>query len=169
MTTTPQMQREEFASLLTKLIHDRYNSDLQIRAANLGIRIALQEGDSKAADLVDSVMQKPRHTKHIPSRQEELHVMATMRATRKAIALSQNRDSTLPLPRVSRETADAKQLRALIEDRIHAGELQVAKTMALVGLSRHPTDNDLYKMHDTIRQHIENRRQTAPIPFPTRH
>ena len=169
MTTTPQKQREEFASLLTNLIHDPHNPGLQIRAANLGIRIALQEGDSKAADLVDSIMGHTKRSPQGPIGLEERHIMATMRATRKAIALSKSRNATPPIPKLSGETANAKELRKLIEARIRTGELQVAKSMALVGLSRHPTDENLHEMHATIRQHIDSRRLPAPIPFPTRH
>ena len=169
MTTTTQKQREEFASLLTNLIHDPHNTGLQIRAANLGIRIALREGDSKAADLVDSIMGHKKRSQHRPMGLEERHIMATMRATRKAITLSKSHNANPTIPKLSGETADAKELRKLIEDRIRTGELQVAKSMALVGLSRHPTDENLHEMHNSIRQAIDSRRLTAPIPFPTRH
>ena len=77
--------RTQLAQLLTRLIGEPENEALRYRAARLALRVALDEKDASASDLLESLLASPSAATALPASQEQLYLRATARAARKAI------------------------------------------------------------------------------------
>lgn len=159
--------RNELSLLLTRLIGEPSNTELRHRAAKLALRVALDEQDSRASDLLESLLTPPSMSSRLPTSQEDLYLRATARAARRAIASmrsSTTRNSTREL--LNQACDDPSALHDLIVKRIEVGELQLAQCISRVGISRHPSDPRLREIEEEISCRLRETLLPAPIPFP---
>ena len=85
MKQTISKDRTELAQLLTRLVGEPDDTQLRYQAARLALRVALEENDSSASDLLDSLLATPSSVTTLPHSQEQLYLRATARAARRAI------------------------------------------------------------------------------------
>lgn len=155
-------QREELAALLTDLVHDSHNDALRLKAAQLGLKIAIGDADPSATVLSQSLTDRlPATTPHIA--RQLRHINATAKATRKAIMMCAG--STVPSPNkaLQQGLADPDCVLKQVQNRIQSGHLHLAKSIVQVGLMRHPLHPGL----QAIREDLDGGLQKQGLPAPT--
>jgi hypothetical protein len=166
MTQCSTQRREELATLLTDLIDDTHNEALRLQAATLGLEIALQEGDPTAADITDSLVAGTPNCTSPRALGTLRHLAATAKAARRAIAFTAPLSAASPRAQIEQAIGDPEAVLKEIKDRIVMGQLQLAQSIVQVGLSRHPGNQALYEIRSELTSLVEQRKLSAPIPFP---
>jgi len=158
--------REQLAALLTDLIHDSHNEALRLKAAQLGLEIAMKDSDTSSSVLSQSLtdtLPEPT-TPHMALQLR--HLNATAKATRKAIALSAGRSTSFCRKTLQKGLANPDSVLKEIEARIQTGHFHLAKSIVQVGLTRHPRHTGLHAIREELDNRMQNEALPAPIPFP---
>jgi hypothetical protein len=161
-------RREDLAAMLTELIHDTHNESLRIKAAKLGLKIAMEEGDASSSLLSESLTADfPKETG--PRAIASLgHLSATAKATRKAIELASNSAAPFNRSQVNHNLRNPNTVLQEIQDRIQTGHLHLARSIVHVGLSRHPQHPGLHAARSDLGTLIEQRGHVKTLPIPIR-
>lgn len=159
-------RREKLAAMLTELIHEPHNESLRIRAAKLGLKIAMEEGDASSSLLSESLTADfPKETG--PGTIASLgYLSATAKATRKAIKMASR--SSVPFNRrhVNQNLTNPNSVLQEIQDRIQMGHLHLAQSIVQVGLTRHPQHPGLHAAQSDLGTLMEQRTHAKTLPIP---
>jgi hypothetical protein len=165
MSSKTLATREQFAALLTDLVHDGHNQALRLKAAQLGLEIAIEDADPSSTVLSQTLTESLPATPNLHLARPLRHLNANAKATRKAIKVCAG--TTTPSPRQALEQglANTNCVLQQIQERIQSGQLYLAQSIVQVGLTRHPLHAGLQAIRAELDGRMQNQGLPTPIPL----